>query len=120
MILSLLFLLIVSSGCVIALDSENSSLSADNDEDILSQSSNQNDDSQASDLNDDETNVEIGVDVIFDENDVNNNDNTGNSHHDNKESSHTVNLSDYPTNNPILLALIVIFTSIFIPFGGRK
>lgn len=105
-------------------DTDNASLSETDGSDLLSQSANQNDDnsqSESSDSSDEETNVEIGVDVIFDENDENNNNNnTVNNPSSDKNSVHSVNLKDYPTNNPIFLALIVIFTVIIMPFRRHE
>ncbi len=73
--------------------------------------------SGTSDDGDGETDVEIGVDVMFDEDEDASDDNQSG---DVKDSNHQISLNNYATSNPILLALFVLLTTMIAPLGRLK
>lgn len=91
---------------------ESNGVSDDGGDDVLSQSS--DDSSGVGDDSDqegegDETNVEISMDVIFDEEDSG--DAVNESSQPVKHSNHQIALSHYATSNPILLIFLVLLTA---------
>ena len=86
---------------------------SDDDSDVLKETSA---DDSLNDQDDDETNVEIGVDVFYDDLDETNTTGEDNSTPV-KNNHHKINLTDYKTTNPIFLVLITILTIVIMPFG---
>lgn len=107
-IFALLFAFVLSSGFAMAEESND-------DGDVLQETSGDVDadnSTQESGESDDAADVEIDMDVMFDEDDEDANETDVSL----KAAHNQIELEDYATSNPILLALLVMFISIIIPF----
>lgn len=96
--------MIVSLGCVSAVDNTSDTLGAD----------------ESSSSDDDSTDEEIDLDVTYDEDDDDDDDDTSDTSDDESDDdTTTVSLEKHATGNPIFMVLLVVISAV-LPFAGRR